>query len=495
MGEQKQVFEHLLYLVSHQSVSCGVPPLTNQQTMPQCFLLSVVLLMGCAVQTTSSWQQLSSNHRRSILRQALLLGGLGESTGWRFPPSNANASPSTSSSTSTQQQQVAALTPAFDAYQVLVADSPRLEQMTVRRSNETTSCRRRRLEGKVPRLDQLITLLYRVLVVCSCTLVFFVKSDSFWTQLASSTRQGALWLGEHHNSVRDHNLQASILRQLYDIRKRQKDGPMAIGLEQVQVKFQSVLDDYIAKRISADEMRQRVEWDRRWLWSFEGYEPIFAAARELGVPLIALNVNSEDLALVERSGLPGLTRDQLQQYIPDGAGFAAFARQREFSAYVDYVIRPSYDIHAVMGLLRNTIAGERLDQDMPFVNFLSGRILWDEAMSANAYRWTSSHPGGLLLGLVGADHVKFRNGIPGRYARQTGGTTDCVSILLNPTLIDTRPSGSVANLDYADSTAYPDRLTLQLRYLKEGVDPQSPERSLAESTGGFMPLADYLLIG
>ena len=69
----------------------------------------------------------------------------------------------------------------------------------------------------------------------------------------------------------------------------------------------------------------------------------------------------------------------------------------------------------------------------------------------------------------------------------------CTSILLNPTLIDTRPSGTVG-MEGADSSR-PDTITLQLRYLKDGIDRNSPDRSLASSTGGVLPLADYLLIG
>ena len=73
---------------------------------------------------------------------------------------------------------------------------------------------------------------------------------------------------------------------------------------------------------------------------------------------------------------------------------------------MNYVISPSYEIHQRLGLLRYTIAGEKLDEEMPFRNFLSGRILWDEGMASEAYSWASENPGGLMIGLVGADHGK-----------------------------------------------------------------------------------------
>ena len=308
-----------------------------------------------------------------------------------------------------------------------------------------------------------------------------------------SKKSGALWLGEHHNSVKDHALQTELIRELYARRhkssSKQPQKPMAIGLEQVQVKFQSVLDDFNAGIISLQQMKDGVEWETRWQWPFEGYSPVFETAKELGIPLIALNVNSEDMALVENGGLPGLSQAQLDQYIPDRQGFVDFARPLQYRVYVDYVIRPSYEMHDAMGLLEYSMSGQKLDQKMGFRNFFSARILWDESMASRAYEWTKSNPGGLLVGLVGADHVKFRNGIPGRYSRFGA---ECTSVVLNPSLIDTRPSGSVDML--VNDSVRPDQITLQLRYVKDGVDMETVERYLPSSTGGVMPLADYLLL-
>jgi hypothetical protein len=131
---------------------------------------------------------------------------------------------------------------------------------------------------------------------------------------------------------------------------------------------------------------------------------------------------------------------------------------------------------------------------MSFRNFLSGRILWDEGMASAAYAWTKHNPGGLVVGLVGADHVKFRNGIPGRFARMARGEASCTSVIINPTLIDTRPSGSVSSVSGSDSAQTPDILTLQLRYLVKGVDPSPEVRARPESTGGVMPFSDYIVI-
>ena len=324
------------------------------------------------------------------------------------------------------------------------------------------------------------------------------------TQILSSTsdnRGGAVWLGEHHNSIKDHKLQAQFIQNIYQHRKQQKqfgsnNNKMAVGLEMIQVQFQPILDAYISKQISDEELKEQVQWEKRWSWSFEGYLPIFQTCRQLNIPLIALNVDSEDLGLVEANGLPGLSKDKLQKYVPDPNGFAQFAQNRYYKTYVDYVISPSYDLHKEMGILRTTITGQQLDEDMSFARFFSGRILWDESMASNAYKWVVNNPGGLICCLVGADHVKFTGGITGRFQRMAKEQQlDCTSLILNPTLIDTRPSGSVSMLSNAAASASgPNDLTLQLRYLKEGVVAGSEESRLPESTGGVLALADYLVL-
>lgn len=92
-------------------------------------------------------------------------------------------------------------------------------------------------------------------------------------------------------------------------------------------------------------------------------------------------------------------------------GFASFTLEPQFRAYVNYVIEPSYQVHREMGLLQYTMSGVKLEEPMPFRNFLSGRILWDEAMASNAYEWTRKNKGGLLVGIVGADHGKHNENI------------------------------------------------------------------------------------
>lgn len=160
------------------------------------------------------------------------------------------------------------------------------------------------------------------------------------------------------------------------------------------------------------------------------------------------------------------------------------------------MISPSYEIHQKLGLLSYTITGEKLPDEMTFPRFLSGRILWDEGMASAASSWCEENPGGLLMGMVGADHVKFRDGIPGRFMRMSSNPNmACTTVIINPTLIDSRPSGSVANVPGSDSSESPETITLQLRYLKDDIDPSNPEaRRLKENTGGVLEFSNYIIV-
>jgi len=223
----------------------------------------------------------------------------------------------------------------------------------------------------------------------------------------------AVFLGEHHDAARDHQLQADIIASL---RSSSPHRPLAVGFEMFQRRFQPVLDAYVAGDISEAELEEQSEWRTRWYWPFSRYLPVFRLCRSEGIEMLALNVDSEDLAMVESGGVRKLG-SRLDEYVKDRAGFAAFSSTTAFKEYVAYTILPSYAQHKEMGILKSTITGQHLEQDMPLANFLAGRLLWDECMAHSAARWASANPGGLVVGLVGSDHVKFGCGVPARCAR------------------------------------------------------------------------------
>lgn len=147
-----------------------------------------------------------------------------------------------------------------------------------------------------------------------------VEPTKFLQSILARGKGGAVWLGEHHNSQKDHQFQAELLQRLHQARNNKANNraaPMAIGLEQVQQQFQPILDDYANGKISLEEMKEGVQWEKRWMWDFENYRPIFETAKRLKIQLIALNVDSEDLSEVEKGGYARLPLNRLRKYIKD----------------------------------------------------------------------------------------------------------------------------------------------------------------------------------
>ena len=261
--------------------------------------------------------------------------------------------------------------------------------------------------------------------------------------------QRAIFLGEHHPALRDHLLQAALLRAVCSKSSRSK--PLAVGLEAVQQQFQPVLDDFVAGRISEQDVYERTEWERRWYWSFDAYAPILRICRERQVELIALDVDSEDKSRVEVDGLASLDRAKLDTYIPDARGFERFGSSPAYDEYVAYTLRPPYVLMRKAG--QKMTMSTDAQRDMSFDNFLARQSLRDEAMASRSAAWLTEHPDGQLLGLMGVNHVKFSCGVPARTARMLPGGRDVVtSVLLNPTPANTFLDGP-QSLRLCDGTA------------------------------------------
>eukprot|EP00966_Prymnesium_polylepis_P192788 4468255-Prymnesium_polylepis.1 len=285
---------------------------------------------------------------------------------------------------------------------------------------------------------------------------------------------------------------------------------MAVGLEAVQRQFQPVLDDYIAGRIDEHQLFTATEWQRRWYWSFGAYAPIFRICRECGVQLLALDVDSEDKAKIELGGLASLERAKRLEYIPDEDGFERFGATRAFDEYLSHTLRPPYVLMKKVG--QKMTMSTDAQRTMTFANFEARQSFRDEAMASASAAWLAQNPGGLLLGLVGTNHVKFACGVPARTARMLPGGLDSVtSVLLNPTPANTFVDP--LNLRRCDRTAVANEAclrndlevqnyVLQVPYTAptrgaEGRRPEGEDEAVsamqAKKGSSVLALADYMI--
>ena len=293
----------------------------------------------------------------------------------------------------------------------------------------------------------------------------------------------AVYLGEHHPDLRDHLLQAALLRR---IRGERGDRPLAVGLEMVQQQFQSALDDYVARRIDEQELFAATDWAKRWYWPFQGYAPVLRLCRDMSVPLVALDVDGEDKGKVELGGLASLDDARLRAYVPDLAGFEQFGRTRAYEDYLEYTLRPPFTLQTKLGqkMTMSTSAA----RSMSWSNYVARQSLRDEAMAGTSVGWLARNPGGQMLNLVGVSHAKFGLGVQARTARMLGSPRAVASVLLNPTPINTFGGAEINNLRPCDRASVPNEACVL-----NDIEVQNYVLQLPITGGSVLPLSNYFI--
>jgi len=209
-----------------------------------------------------------------------------------------------------------------------------------------------------------------------------------------------VFVGETHDRYDHHLAQLEIIRSLHALHPR-----LAIGMEAFQQRFQAVLDDYVAGRLSDRELLRGTEYYDRWRFDFRLYEPILHYAREHGLPVIALNLPVELTSKVGREGIDALTEEERAQLPVEIDRSDTEYEQR---------IREVFEQHP--------------DNGRRFDNFRDVQLLWDEGMAERAANYLTQHPDARMAVLAGSGHLAWGSGIPRRLERRLQASS---AIVLN----------------------------------------------------------------
>ncbi|MES9990804.1 MAG: ChaN family lipoprotein [Candidatus Thiodiazotropha sp.] len=200
-----------------------------------------------------------------------------------------------------------------------------------------------------------------------------------------------VFVGETHDQYQHHLNQLAIIKGLHA-----KHSDLAIGLEFFFQPYQAVLDRYIAGEIEEPDLIRESQYFKRWRFDYRLYRPIFQYAREHGIPLIALNLESEITKQVGKEGIDSLPQ-ALKQRIP-----AEIDRENE----------------AYHKRLESIFNAHPHREGRSFENFLDVQLLWDEGMAQRAAEWLRQNPDSHLVILAGVGHLMYGDGIPKRLARR-----------------------------------------------------------------------------
>ncbi|MEG4024079.1 ChaN family lipoprotein [Microcoleus sp. S13C4] len=231
-----------------------------------------------------------------------------------------------------------------------------------------------------------------------------------------------VYLGETHDSVEDHQAQLKIIREM-----QRQNRKIAIAMEMFQRPFQSAIDNYLAGKLTEEQLVEQTEYDRRWRFPWESYAPILRFAKENQLPVLALNTPSEVTRKVASQGLESLTAEE-KKHIPP------ISEIRTDNAEYRQLLLEVYQQHqkAEQG---NSTAFER---------FLQAQVLWDETMAEKIAEFVKANPDYQVVVLAGKGHIIDGYGIPSRVERRLGvGNVKMRSVLLNssdnPVLSADRP--------------------------------------------------------
>lgn len=192
-------------------------------------------------------------------------------------------------------------------------------------------------------------------------------------------------LGETHDSAEDHRWQLHTLAKLHALKPR-----LAIGFEMFPRRLQPVLDRWVAGELSEAEFLRETDWDRVWGYDAQLYLPLFHFARMHRLPMLALNVERSLIAAVNAHGWDGVK-----------------AAQREG------VSRPAAPPEAYREMLRQVLGHhpESAEDEASFERFVQAQTTWDRAMAEAIAAYLERHPDALVVGIMGAGHVRFGHGV------------------------------------------------------------------------------------
>src|SRR3954452_5506116 len=206
------------------------------------------------------------------------------------------------------------------------------------------------------------------------------------------SRRPAVLLGEIHDNADHHRWQLHTLAALHALHPR-----LVIGLEMFPRRVQSVLDNWVAGKLTEEEFLTKTDWRTVWGQEAALYMPIFQFARMHRIPLLALNV---ERSLVRKVGEQGwATIDPKER---EGISEPAAAP----SAYID-MLYETYRQHGREPVERNQPA---------FQHFVESMLLWDRSMAQGITEAAARTPDTLVVGLMGLGHLENRDGVPRQLA-------------------------------------------------------------------------------
>lgn len=215
------------------------------------------------------------------------------------------------------------------------------------------------------------------------------KSVSFVEMVQRMADSRLIYVGETHNSLPMHEIQARIIEALYE-----KDRELSVGLEMYPVTQQEALNKWSLGILSEEEFIRDGQWYVTWNFHFGFYRDIFQAAKKNAIPLYALNVPRDIIASIRMKGWNALQEEE-KEMVPE----------------------PDLTNQDHRTLIRTIFASSDLPPqmkgkglEMVFEGLYRAQAAWDETMARYALDGLNKE-GGKMVVLAGSGHLLYNLGI------------------------------------------------------------------------------------
>jgi uncharacterized iron-regulated protein len=283
------------------------------------------------------------------------------------------------------------------------------------------------------------------------------KSVSFAEMIQEMAETRLVYVGETHNSLPMHQIQAKIIQGLYEQGRH-----LSVGLEMYPVTQQEALNKWSLGILSEEEFIRDGQWYVNWNFHFGFYQDIFRVVKKNSIPLYALNVPREIIAKVRMKGWDALSEEE-KEIVPE----------------------PDLSNQDHRTLIRTIFASSDLPPqmkgkglEMVFEGLYRAQTAWDETMAHYALGALNKEEGRIVV-LAGSGHLLYNLGINLRaYKKSRFPFKTVVCVIIPKDKEGIQVSRSLADyvwgLPEEDRPAYP---SVGLRFKKfEGMENLVIER-------------------
>ena len=257
----------------------------------------------------------------------------------------------------------------------------------------------------------------------------------------------AVLVGEIHTDPVGHWVEAELFsRALELVRAGDESGalrPLALSMEMFERDAQGIVDEYLQGLITESQFKSSA---RPWEFYDEDYRPMVEAAKEKGVPVIAANAPRRYVNRVSRLG-----KEALYDFPPQARAFLPplpYPEPTEAyrAEWTDLMSNMTMEDQCPAPAEEEEVAEEAPPHGMEMPphgeepaaggmpshmagfmeNGLQAQTLWDASMAYAITTFLDTHPGALVVHMVGGFHVENFTGTPEKVQYYRPGTRSLV---------------------------------------------------------------------